>query len=205
MTAKWHWAVPFSSAFMSAEHHRLKPANRRRRAISPRNGRVFPGAPGLVAMDPVAAVPHPCAVLPRPPPGDPARAGEGRTARDFVARSRCRAAHDNDSPGSPIRLTDHHSASARIHMGIIGIAMIAAGDYYAASRRRQATGEDRADGEGDREEDFHGEMFWVFGWKGERIIQMRAQESSGFLLIYFLILILLCLDGARLERDRDYD
>ncbi|GDX11205.1 hypothetical protein LBMAG57_29770 [Verrucomicrobiota bacterium] len=90
-------------------------------------------------------------------------------------------------------------------MGMIGIAMIAAGDDYAASRRRQATGEDGADGEGDREEDFHGEMFWVFGRKGERIIQMRAQESSGFLLIYFLILILLCLDGARVERDRDYD
>ena len=90
-------------------------------------------------------------------------------------------------------------------MGIIGIAMIAAGDDYAASRRRQATGEDGADGEGDREEDFHGEILWFFGRKGERIIQMRAQESSVFLLIYFLILILLCLDGARLEGDRDYD
>jgi hypothetical protein len=90
-------------------------------------------------------------------------------------------------------------------MGIIGIAMIAAGDDYAASRRRQTTSEDRADGEGDREEDFHGEMFWVFGRKGERIIQMRAQDSSGSLLIYFLFLILLCLDGGRLGRDLDYD
>lgn len=120
-------------------------------------------------MDPVAAVPLPSAVFPDPFAGNPARAGEGWTARHFVTRSWCRAAYDHDPLGPPVRLTNHDSPLARIRVGMIRMAVATGGNDHGAFRRWQAAGEDRAYGEGGGEEDFHGVMICCSARKGEEI------------------------------------